>query len=360
MKRIYFLSSAMLLSAAGFSQSTPCYGKAFVASHKSFPHSMQTTRTVGSPDTTGVVNYTDFLPQYASVSGQSIIYGYSGGGYVFGNNNGGWNICGQGYQNITPTPVKIIGALVWFAKKERDLAGGAASKVVVSAYDMAANKACNTNGSGTLNTSTLNSPGPTGAAKSSADLLYDDIDTTDFTYVAFATPKSFAADFAIVVDATTLTAGDTVGIVCDNNGDAANLDYAFYKGTKWYCVDNLFSPAASPDLGSGTMDLDIALFAVLNDATGVNEYFNGMKLTTYPNPAVESATIEYTLEKNSNNVEVTVFDQSGRKVVEKAYGAQAAGTYKTNIETASLTEGTYLYQLKANGRNFTKQFVVAK
>ncbi len=85
-----------------------------------------------------------------------------------------------------------------------------------------------------------------------------------------------------------------------------------------------------------------------------------MKLNVYPNPSVEKAEIEYTLEKNSNLVSVVVFDQAGRKVIEKAYDSQSAGTYKIDLETANLNAGTYLYQLNANGRHFTKQFVVAK
>lgn len=363
MKKIYFLSGAMLLSAAIFSQNNAYYGNSFVESAKTFNHSIPTDRTIGNPDTTGWVNFTDFLPEFASVSQQAVIYGYSGGGYVFGNNKDGLKICAQGYQNINPTSVKIIGALVWFGAKQRDLAGGAASKVVISAYDMAANKAYNTNGSGVYNSTTLNSPGPTGSAKSSADLLWDDIDTVggNMNFVPFTTPATFTADFAISVDATSLTAGDTVGIVSDNPLDAANLDYAFHKmGTKWIVSDQAFSPAASPDFGSGALDLDIAIFAVINEATGVNEYFNGMKLTTYPNPAVERATIEYTLEKNSNKVGLIVFDQKGRKVIEKGYNSQVAGTYKIDIETATLSAGTYFYQLNANGHNFTKQFVITK
>lgn len=365
MKKTYFLSSALLLSVAGYSQNNAYYGKSFVESAKPFTSVVSHDRTIGNPDTTGFVNFTDFLPEFASVSGQAVIYGYTGGGYVFGINKAGLKICAQGYQNLNTTQVEIIGAIVWFGAKQRDLSGGAASKVVVSAYDMAANNAYNTDGTGTYNSTTLNFPGPTGVAKSSVDLLWNDIDTAggNMNYVTFATPATFNADFAIVVDATSLTAGDTVGIVSDNPLDAANLDYAFHKiGTKWVVTDQAFSPAASPNFGTGSMDLDIAIFAVLNDATatGLNEYFNGMKLSAYPNPAVEKATIEYVLEKNSTMVSLIVFDKTGRKVIERNYNSQSAGTYSIDIETANLNAGTYLYQLNSNGHNFTKQLVVTK
>ncbi len=353
----------MLLSVAAFSQNSPYQGKIGTVTNKPLVHAVSADR-VTSPDTTGIVNVDDFLPEFASVSGQLTVFGYTGGGFIYGNNKDGLNICAQGYENVNDVPVQVIGAIAWFARKERDLAGGAASKVSIKLYAMADNKAYNTNGSGTFNQTTLNAPGPNGTAKATVDILYDNIDTTTFAnanYVTFTTPVSFPGDFALSLDATTLTAGDTVGLLSDQTLDAANLDYAFHKlGSKWVVSDQAFSDAAAPALGTGGLDNSIALFAVLNDATGVNEYFNGMKLTTYPNPAVEKATIEYTLEKNANNVSVLVFDKSGRRILEKNFNTQNAGTYKVDVETANLAAGTYLYQLNANGRNFTKQFVVTK
>ena len=359
MKKTYLLFSALLFSTAAFSQNNNFQSKPFIESTKVFSKTNSSDRTIGNPDTTGFVNFTDFAPQFASISQTAIIYGYSGGGYVFGNNKDGLKICGQGYQNINATPVKIIAALVWFGAKQRDLQGGAASKVVVSLYDMAGNKAYNTDGSGTFNQTTLNSPGPSGLAKSSVNLLWNDIDTVGMNYLVFPTVTNCLADFAITVDATTLTAGDTVGIVSDNIGDAQELDYAFHKiGTKWFVTDQLFSDETTG--GTGGLNLNIGIFAVLSDATatGINEYFNGMKLNTYPNPANKTATIEYTLEKNSNKVELIIFDKTGHKLIERVYHSQAAGSYKVEAETANFAAGTYFYQLNANGKNFTKQLVV--
>jgi len=53
-----------------------------------------------------------------------------------------------------------------------------------------------------------------------------------------------------------------------------------------------------------------------------------MKLTTYPNPTVEKATIEYTLEKESRNITLALYDNKGAKVIEKEYSAQGAGLIK--------------------------------
>ncbi|MES2397774.1 MAG: T9SS type A sorting domain-containing protein [Bacteroidota bacterium] len=362
MKKIYLITGAAFLSVSSFAQVSEA-GKCVLSSSKPFTHVASSERLT-NPDTTGIVNVSDFLPEFLPNGGNASIYGYLGGGFIYGNNVDGYKICAQGYQNVgtgSPVPVRVLGVILWFGAIESDAGSSATSKVVISAYDMAANKAYNTNGSGTFNSTTLNSPGPTGTAKGTADLLFSDIDTTGWNYVTFTTPPAISGDFALVVDASTLTAGDTVGLVSDKLNDAGNFDYAFHKvGTKWYVTDQIFSDPASPALGSGGLDNNIAIWAVVADATGVNEYFNGMKLTTYPNPTTERATIEYTLEKNSNKVSLVVFDQAGRKVIEKAYDSQSAGTYKIDLETANLNAGTYMYQLNANGRNFTKQFVVTK
>ena len=103
-----------------------------------------------------------------------------------------------------------------------------------------------------------------------------------------------------------------------------------------------------------------ALFAVVSDATGVNEFFNGMKLTTYPNPTTQNVTIEYTLEKNASTVKLMVINSAGQSVINNTYNAQSAGTYKVNLDVTNLAAGTYFYQLNAGGHNFTKQLVITK
>jgi hypothetical protein len=360
MKKIYFIVGAALLSAPAFAQTSA--GKAVVKGTKAYTHVNSPSR-INSPDTTGIVNVTDFQPEFLPNGGSAAIYGYTDGGYIFGNNVDGLNICAQGYQNLGPIPVNILGTLLWFGAKESDGVSSATSKVVINAYNMAPNKALNTTGSGTFNSTTYNSPGPSGTAKSTANLLFSDIDTINFNYVPFPTPATFVGDFVIAMDAsaTNLAAGDTVGLVSDNEDDANNADLAFHKyAGKWYVTDQLFSPAASPDFGSGALNNNIAIWAVVEDATGVKEFFNGMKLTTYPNPAVNNVTVEYTLENAAKNVKLIVLDPAGRKIVDNNYNSQSAGNYKVNIETSNLAAGTYFYSLNADGHNFTKQLVITK
>ncbi len=317
-------------------------------------------RVIGNPDTTGIVNVSDFLPAFGATP---TFYSYGSAalttGYLFGNNGSanGFKEIGQGYQNIIGSPVNIVGALLWFGGKQSDMGSSPTSKVVVKAYDMTANKSYNIN-AGAFNSTVLNWPGPN-TMKASADILYSAIDTLGFNGVVFPSPAHIAAstDFLVSVDFSTLAPGDTAGLVSDAQNEALDIDYAFHKtATKWFVSDEMFSGAAA----TGGLDNDVAIWAILTDATGVNEYFNGMKLTTYPNPAVNNVTVEYTLEKDAKNVKLFVVDPAGRKIIDNSYGSQSAGTYKINLETSNLAAGTYYYQLNANGHDFTKLLVITK
>jgi len=363
MKKLYtfIFATAFAVSASAQTVEGP---QPFVT--KTSPFHTTTTavsgRTILNPDTTGVVNITDFLPAFDLTSPTFYSYGIAGNthGYLYGNNSStnGFKQVAQGYQNVNGYAVDVIGALCWFGGKQSDLGSSGTSKVVIKAYDMQPNLAYNVN-AGAFNSTVLNWPGPS-TMKASTDILFADIDTANFNYVSFATTASICAtcDFAISCDLSTLAAGDTAGLVSDAANDALNQDYAYHQtgNGKWFVTDEMFSGATA----TGGLDNSIALWAVITEATGVNEFFNGMKLTTFPNPTVNNAVIEYTLEKDSKNVMLLVIDPAGKKIVENVYGDQSTGKYTVNLPTTNLAAGTYFYQLRANGRMFTKQFVVTK
>lgn len=395
MKKNYsLLSSTLLFTVMAFAQNEQTQkglGKPVRQQEQlDISYSSSALRAV-SYDTTGILNVSDFQPEFASVSSNYYWWTFgTNGGYCFGNNKNFWNIWAQGYANLNNKPVKVIGIIAGFRKKEHDNPSASAnSAVTFYLFSMASNSACNTNGSGTYNNTTLNFAGPSGAPVATASLLFSAIDTAvnatkgngfpRSNYIPFTTHPTFTGDFAIAIDtratttagagylsAGTLAPGDTVALCTDINGDAKNLDYAYtlqgYSGTSptWIVADQWNSNPAAPDYGTGAMDVDIALFAVFSDATGIDEFYNGMKLSTYPNPCIERATIEYTLEKNATKVTLNIFDEHGGKIIENEYGSQVSGTYKVDVDTKDIAAGTYFYQLRADGRNFTKQFIVTK
>ena len=132
-------------------------------------------------------------------------------------------------------------------------------------------------GSGTLNNTVKNWAGPStanNAPDASADILYANIDTSlHFTYVNFAVPPVYAGDFAVGVDFSTLAVGDTAGLVSDQANDALNLDYAYtLYHNQWFVTDQMFSVAAGPSFGSGGLDNDIAIWAVIDAAPCFSHY----------------------------------------------------------------------------------------
>lgn len=265
------------ISASLSAQSIDKSNQPFIKKTIPFPYSSGADRMSG-PDTLGLVDYTDFLPQFAPFF-SPVLYQYVNGGYVFGNNGDSINICAQGYKNLNNTPVRVLGVLLWFAAKESDMGGAPSSKVVVKTWRVSPDKAYNTDSSGIANSTVTNAPGPATsytAPDASADILYTDIDTTamsSYTYVSFAVPPTYAGDFAVGVDFSTLAAGDTAGLVSDTNNDAFNLDYAYHLyQNKWFVTDHLYSSQASPYFGSGGMDNNIAIWAVIDTAQCYSYY----------------------------------------------------------------------------------------
>src|ERR1043165_4955717 len=152
MKKFYLLAGATFVSLLSYAQPNAA-GKGIILSSEPIIRATSVERLT-DPDTTGLVNFVDFQPEFAP-SGSIYNFGYTGGGYVYGNNVDGISICAQGYQNIIGSPMNVIGALAWFVEKQSDAGSSGTSKVVIKAYALGANRSANTNGSGTFN-QTLN------------------------------------------------------------------------------------------------------------------------------------------------------------------------------------------------------------
>ena len=316
-------------------------------------------QTATPTDTTGWSDTGNWQPVFAGISGEVVAFGYQGGGWVYGNNLDGLNECAQGFLNINQATLGVEEVLLLFTGKT-GVSQSPTSKCVVKVFNMAVNKARNTDGAGGQ---ALNSPGPN-QLLGSADYFFDDIDTNfgAWNVIAFPTPIFInGTDFAVSVDFTNLNAAqDTAGLLCDQIGDADGLDYAFHKYQgAWYVTDFAFSASGTDDV-----DNDIAIFAVIDENfIGIEspEFFNGMKLSqNKPNPMSGNTVIQYELEKYSTNVELEIFDVHGRKAVVVNEGEKTAGRHSINIESSKLAAGTYYYSLKANGNRLTKKMVVVQ
>jgi|GEM_PF-1956870 len=79
----------------------------------------------------------------------------------------------------------------------------------------------------------------------------------------------------------------------------------------------------------------------------------------YPNPAGSTTTILYTLP-SAGPVQLSVYDLLGRRVGILVDEAKTPGTYEVQLDTSSLSSGTYLYTLTTSGSRLVKTMVVVR
>jgi hypothetical protein len=77
----------------------------------------------------------------------------------------------------------------------------------------------------------------------------------------------------------------------------------------------------------------------------------------YPNPFNGQTTIQFSLPKASQ-VNITLFDMSGRSVKTLVNGAKEAGTHAINVTTGSLPKGVYYYKMQAGDFTDVKKLTV--
>ena len=95
------------------------------------------------------------------------------------------------------------------------------------------------------------------------------------------------------------------------------------------------------------------------DFFGVNDYDNDLsKLSqNYPNPFSSTSTIDYTLV-NSSNVNIEVYDITGKSVKSISEGFKSAGSHQVTLNATNMNDGIYYYSFKTDAGQVTKKMVV--
>ncbi|MBK9330182.1 MAG: T9SS type A sorting domain-containing protein [Sphingobacteriales bacterium] len=81
------------------------------------------------------------------------------------------------------------------------------------------------------------------------------------------------------------------------------------------------------------------------------------KLTLFPNPAVESLTLDYTLAESAS-IRVSVFNMNGAMVADEAVGLMAKGMHQTKVTLPELPGGMYFLRLQSELVSNTVRFFV--
>jgi len=95
--------------------------------------------------------------------------------------------------------------------------------------------------------------------------------------------------------------------------------------------------------------------------SGINELSNnGLTLSqNTPNPFGTVSAVNYELAKESN-VTFTVYDVTGRVVMNNALGNVATGAHTVNLNAADFGKGVYFYSITANGTTLSRKMVITE
>jgi flagellar hook assembly protein FlgD len=86
------------------------------------------------------------------------------------------------------------------------------------------------------------------------------------------------------------------------------------------------------------------------------KFDNGKYSKTYPNPFVNSLTIEYIVPEASN-VNLDIFDSQGRMVKSAVNIRKPAGDFKYEFDGQNLSPGIYFYRFKAGNVSEVNKFI---
>lgn len=139
----------------------------------------------------------------------------------------------------------------------------------------------------------------------------------------------------------------------------ASEDESFYmEGGEWKDFYNYDDPSGYQHTGNYC----IKACVVHDENTAIKER-TGIRSThleqCYPNPFTDQASIEFTLGKETN-VELSVYDLSGKLVMKLAKGNYTAGKHKVIVDGKKLNNGVYFYQLKTPQTTITRKMVVSQ
>jgi hypothetical protein len=136
--------------------------------------------------------------------------------------------------------------------------------------------------------------------------------------------------------------------------DVNTAGIGFYDQVYSGCTDTAYFPAQ--DLGIlASVSVGKPIITAVNELTE-----NGFEVAqNAPNPFNKNSQINYNMVKSSD-VLFTIYDMTGRKLVENSYSNVAPGQHVINLSANQFTPGVYFYSFKVNGNVVTKRMVITQ
>jgi hypothetical protein len=133
--------------------------------------------------------------------------------------------------------------------------------------------------------------------------------------------------------------------------------YNLYPPNSW---NGRFIPTYAFTNASYAFEHHLISYKVTSLNVGIEEELQGNigLAQNVPNPATGETMIRYSLE-NGGDVQLDIFDVTGKQILSFDQGTQARGTYQIEFNTNNLQAGVYFYTLNVNGERVTRRMVVA-
>ncbi|HBX50932.1 MAG TPA: hypothetical protein DEH02_07690 [Bacteroidales bacterium] len=185
-----------------------------------------------------------------------------------------------------------------------------------------------------------------------------------FTNAALVNTTSFIDpnDPQPVVQSTVWSSSDggaphTIGMVFRN--EDATLTGRDDLGKDLFIIDLTTNPMVIQGSDPGT-SFPAITFVTNTTSTPVIIDNSVHYINVFPNPVKNEAQIIYTVTEKMNEVQVSLFDLTGKEIIKLYNGQKAAGSYSINWNKQDVSSGIYFAILNANGKVLERKRIVVE
>lgn len=283
----------------------------------------------------------------ASASGYVLIAD-SLGGYVLGTNSYQSVAIGQHYP--VTTSYRIIGGLFWFGYK-KVLADESLTFSVwrfdsLTGYTMAGE----------------DQPGP-GTRLTGFTTTLSNVDTASSLLgaycVTFDSSVVVLDDYLIGVDFSTFS-GDSLALVSTANGDGKGKELVWEQ---WGLNNTWHTLQASGWGYPALLDVDAMILPLVDlSQAGIGQapLINGIRCSLWPNPVTDQLHVTLNTLAEENDVEILLFDLTGKSVQSLRAGRLEAGTHEFSLAADGLADGSYLCVISTGTARYATRFIITR
>ncbi len=274
-------------------------------------------------------------PSFADPANEWTLIPSVGGGYVSGTNGYGDLAKAQVYTPVNST--SYISDIIVMFGDITTTSGDPNSRVAFVIYDL--------DGPGTTTGGTVNTaPGNILVAGSVA---VTQLITSGPMLIGMPSTVTVTGPYAVGVDFSLLTAGDSVAVVSTSDGDAGNSERSWEQLSdgSWITL-----------LESWPLDIDFTLVPIECDQlpVGIATQVEANEFYIFPNPANNVLNVVSGSDLNNTSV-LSVIDISGQVISETTLTNQQSA-----IDVSQLAAGIYFAKLSSASKTNTLKFIIAE